>query len=90
LAVSPEIALVYEPLVVVPVVLEELVVGFADVDQHTPLTVIVAPPFEVILPPLEAVVCVMEDGDVVVKAGIVARVVNETSFPYPVPALLYA
>ena len=47
-------------------------VGLAVVLQHTPLTVIVAPPSEVILPPLVAVVAVTLVIGEVVKRGIAA------------------
>ena len=57
------------------------VVGFADVLQHTPLAVTAAPPLEVTLPPLDAVVEVILDAGVVVTVGAAALVVNVKSPP---------
>jgi hypothetical protein len=64
--------------------------GLCDVPQHTPLTVIVAPPFEEIDPPDVAEVLAMADAAVVVNVGAIAVVVNVRSLPYAVPALLVA
>ena len=56
-----------------------------------PLTVIAPPPSAVIFPPDTAVVKVIEVTAVVVRVGTaIGLVVNETSFPYAVPALLVA
>ena len=72
-------------------VLLSAVVGFALVDQQTPLAVTAAPPSVVIAPPEVAVVSVMAVTSAVVTVGATsAVVVNETSFPYAVPALLVA
>jgi hypothetical protein len=90
LIANPVIGLVKEPLATFSLVFEELIVGLAVVDQHTPLAVTVAPPFVVILPPLEAVVDVILVGVVVVTVGMLGDVVNVTSFPYAVPALFVA
>jgi hypothetical protein len=56
------------------------IVGFADVLQHTPRAVTATPPSLVILPPLVAVVLVIEDAAVVVSVGIEV-VVKLISFP---------
>ena len=61
------------------------VVGPVVVLQQTPRAVTAAPPLSVILPPLEAVVLPRPEIAVVVRVGIVAAVVNETSLPYVVP-----
>jgi hypothetical protein len=61
-------------------------VGLAAVDQHTPLAVTADPPWEVTLPPEEAVVDVIEVGVVVVTAGTLKVPVTDTSSmqtPYP-------
>ncbi len=74
--------LVKVPVPVPSVVLLSLMVGLAEVLQHTPLAVTDAPPSEVTFPPLEAVVEVMEDGTVVVTVGaMVAEVVKVRSLP---------
>ena len=57
--------------------------------QQTPLAVTVAPPSDVTLPPLVAVVWVMFVTAAVVRIGRV-KVVNDNWFPYAVPALLVA
>ena len=67
-----------------------LMVGLAEVLQHTPLAVTEAPPSDVTFPPLVAVVEVMEDGVVVVTVGVVVLVANVTSLPYAVPTVLVA
>jgi len=70
LAVSPVRLLVNAPVPVPSVVLVlNEIVGFADVLQHTPRAVTDAPPSLVILPPLVAVVLVIEDAAVVVRVG---------------------
>ena len=77
-------------LVKVPVPVPSLVwllavVGLTEVLQHTPLAVTDAPPSDVIFPPLEAVVVVVEDTSVVVTVGaVVEEVVNSLLSPYPV------
>ena len=48
------------------------VVGPGDVLQHTPLAVMTSPPVPVILPPLMAVVWVMDDTSTVVNSARVA------------------
>jgi hypothetical protein len=48
------------------------------------------PPSDVILPPEEADVSVIEVAAVVVRVATATEVVNEISFPYAVPALLVA
>jgi len=58
------------PVPVPSVVLLLLVVGLADVLQHTPLAVTEPPPSDVTLPPVKAVVVVMEDAAVVVTVGV--------------------
>jgi hypothetical protein len=58
------------------------IVGFADVDQQTPLPVMDAPPLVKTLPPETAVVDVIEVIAVVVRVGTtIWLVVKETSFP---------
>jgi hypothetical protein len=74
------IELVNEPVPLPSVVLLSAVVGLAEVLQQTPLTVTVAPPSEVTLPPPDAVVEVMEEIVAVVTVGVV-RVVKEESSP---------
>jgi len=79
------------PIPVPSVVIKLLMVGLAVVDQQTPLAVMVPPPAEVIFPPETAVVIVIEVTAAVVRVGTtIVEVVNETSFPYAVPALLVA
>lgn len=68
------------------VVLEFAVVGFWVVLQQTPLTETAPPPSVVIFPPEVAVAAVMTVMALVVKVGATDKVLNETSFPYPVPA----
>jgi len=91
LGFKPVILLVKLPVPLSLVVLLLLVVGFAEVPQHTPLAVTVPPPSDVILPPETAVVEVTEVTAAVVKvATIIGLEVNDTSFPYPVPTLFVA
>ena len=72
-AVSPVMALVNVPMPVPFIVLvDKATVGFAVVLQQTPRAVTAAPPSLLILPPLAAVVDVMEVTAVVVMAGKVA------------------
>jgi len=75
--------LVNVPVPVPSVVWLPVVVGFVEVLQHTPRAVTVAPPSEVTLPPLVAVVWVISLAAVVVTVGatMVAEVVNVISFP---------
>ena len=72
-------------------VLKEMV-GVGLVDHTTPLAVMDAPPFELILPPEVALVVVMELPDTVLNVGSTTcvLVVKVISFPYPVPALFVA
>ena len=67
-----------------------MIVGLDDVLQHTPLAVTVAPPSEVTVPPLVAVVWVIEEMAVVVTVGTAGEVVKLSWLPYAVPALLVA
>lgn len=53
-----------------------LIVGFCDVDQHIPLSVTVAPPVAVTLPPHVAEVVAILLTSFVVTVGVVAGVVN--------------
>ena len=62
------------PVPVPLVVLLLAVVGFADVLQQTPRDAMVAPPSEVIFPPLEAVVEVIDVKGVVLTVGDVVSV----------------
>ena len=88
---NPVIVLGKLPVNVPSVVLEPVTTGFGVVAQHIPLTVITAPPSEVIVPPETAEVKVIEVTTVVETVGIAIEfVVNESSFPYAVPALLVA
>ena len=85
------ILLVNVPVPVPSDVLLFSVVGFTDVDQHTPLSLTEAPPSEVTIPPDAAVVWETELAAVVVNTGTTREVVvTEISFPYAVPALLVA
>ena len=84
--VKPVIELVKFPVPVPSVVWLSAVVGLTEVLQHTPRAITAAPPSEVILPPLAAVVEVMLEIAVVVTVGTMARVVKVTSSPYEVPA----
>ena len=59
----------YEPVPIPLVVCEFDVVGLADVLQHTPLAVTVAPPADVTFPPLTALVDVIDVTAVVVTVG---------------------
>ena len=63
------------------VLVDSAVVGLADVLQHIPREVIVAPPSLVTLPPAVAVDDVMADAPVVVTEGKIANVVNVESPP---------
>ena len=65
------------------------IVGLMEVSQTTPLAVTLASPSEEMLPPLEAVVWVMEEMEVVVKVGEI-KVVNVSSAEYAVPVALVA
>ena len=70
LGVSPVMLLVKVPSPDPSVVLVgKAIVGLAEVLQQTPLAVTDAPPSDVTLPPLEAVVVVMDDRAVVVTEG---------------------
>ena len=63
-------------------VLRSAVVGFAVVDQHTPLAVISPPPSAVISPPEVAVVeAISVTAAVVSVAATTSSVVNDTSLP---------
>jgi len=68
LGLNPVIELVKLPVPVPSMVLLSLVVGFSDVLQQTPRAVTAAPPSDVTLPPLEALVVVFEDTAVVLKS----------------------
>jgi hypothetical protein len=56
------------------VLVDNAVVGFAEVLQQTPRAETEAPPSDEIVPPLEAVVVVIEEAVVVVSVGIVTVV----------------
>ena len=68
------------------------IVGLVLVDHTTPLEVTAAPLSELTFPPVVAVVVVTELADRVLIVGrnTGVLVVNDISFPYPVPALLVA
>jgi hypothetical protein len=78
LGFNPVILLVKLPVPVPSEVWLSLVVGLADVLQHTPLAVTDAPPLEVTFPPLDALLNVIEDTVVVVTVGVVAVAVQVT------------
>jgi hypothetical protein len=78
---NPVKLLVKLPVAVPSVECESVIEGFKAVPQQIPLTVIKAPPLEVIVPPETAVVRVIEVGTAVVRVATVVVVVNETSFP---------
>ena len=81
-AVNPVRELGKLPVVVPSVVWESVTRGKDVVAQHIPLTVIVAPPLDVIVPPEIADVKVIEVTTVVVRTGTnIEAVVNEISFP---------
>ena len=92
LADNPVRLLVKVPVPLPLLVVLLAVVGFWEVDQHTPLAVTVAPPSAVTFPPLVAVVWVILEAASVVTVGttVVCPVVKLTWLPYPVPALLVA
>ena len=80
------------PVPVPSVVWESAVVGVWLVLQQTPRAVTVAPPSEVIFPPLVAVVAAILVAAVVVRIGgvVAERVTKVSSVPYDVPTLLVA
>ncbi|OQA85061.1 MAG: hypothetical protein BWY27_01360 [Bacteroidetes bacterium ADurb.Bin234] len=71
MAVKPVIALVKLPAPVPSEVLLSAIVGVSLVLQHTPRAVTVAPPSELITPPLVAVVLVTAVASLVLTTGIV-------------------
>ena len=78
-AVNPVMLLVNAPVPVpLTVLVVKAIVGLAVVLQQIPLAVMVAPPSEVMFPPLVAVVAVMVDAAVVVSVATVAPVVVNT------------
>ena len=77
----PVIPLIKAPVPLPSDVWLSLIVGFTEVLQQTPLAVTDAPPSDVTLPPLDALLEVMAVTAVVVTVGVVARVVKERSFP---------
>jgi hypothetical protein len=81
LGVNPVILLV-KALVPVPldVFVVRAMVGFIFVLQHTPLAVIANPPSLEILPPLTALVAVIDETELVVRTGA-PRVVKLTCVP---------
>jgi hypothetical protein len=88
---NPVILLVKLPVPVPFDVKLSLTVGDGVVAQQTPRAVIVAPPLSVMFPPDTAVTEVIDEIGVVVRVAICGGiVVNKTSFPYAVPALLVA
>jgi hypothetical protein len=83
--------LVKIPVPVPSSVLEPVITGLAVKAQQTPLAVMFAPPSAVIFPPEDAVETVTKVAVVVVRvASTIWLVVNDTSFPYAVPALFVA
>ena len=87
--VRPVMEEVKLPVPVPPVSFVSAVVGFAEVLQHIPRSVTVAPPSDVTLPPAEAVVEVMEVAAVVVTNGTNTGT-KFFSSPYEVPFALVA
>ena len=80
MAVKPVMLLAKTPLPVPSVVfVVKETVGFAVVLQQMPRAVMVAPPSSVILPPLVAVVFVMDVAAVVVRVGNVATIFSGLS-----------
>ena len=70
LQLNPEIVSDHGPPEAQPsVVLLFAVVGFDEVLQAIPLTDIDAPPFEEIVPPLTAELCVTDEAELVVTVG---------------------
>jgi len=74
-------ALVKLPVPVPFVVLLFKIVGEGEVFQHTPRAVMSAPPSFVTLPPLTALVEVIQEAVVVVTIGKMAVVIIISSFP---------
>lgn len=73
--------LVNAPEPVPSLVFGSAVVGLAVVLQHTPLAVTDAPPSDTMLPPLLAVVSVIDVTSVVVIVGVVGAVLKSISLP---------
>ena len=70
LQLNPDIVSDHGPPLAQPsVVLLFTVVGFADVLHAIPLTDIAPPPFELIVPPLTAELCVTDEAELVVTVG---------------------
>ena len=79
------------PVPVPSVVLSFPIVGEAVVAQQIPLADIGVPPSSVIFPPEVAVDAVIDEMEVVVIVGNNKEfVVNDSSFPYPIPTPLTA
>ena len=74
MAVKPVILLENAPAPVPSVVWLPPGTGLGEVLQHTPWTVMGAPPSSVILPPLAAVVFVIDVAVVVVSVGMLERI----------------
>ena len=74
MAVKPVILLVNAPVPVPSVVWLPFADGLGDVPQQTPRTVMAAPPSSVILPPLAAVVFVIDVAAVVISVGMLERI----------------
>lgn len=74
MAVKPVMLLANTPLPVPLVVWLPVTTGLGEVLQHTPRAIMAAPPLFVILPPLVAVVLVMEVAAVVVTVGMLAKI----------------
>ena len=84
------ILLVKMPILALSVVWMPLTVGFGKVSQQIPHTVTAAPPSNVMLPPLRAVVSHKILTALVVTVGVVSAVEKIISSPKTVPALLVA
>ena len=77
----PVIELVKLPVPGPSILFEFAIVGLCDVLQHTPLAVTDAPPSAEMLPPLNAVVEVIDDAAVVETVDKIAVVVNVCCTP---------
>jgi hypothetical protein len=68
-----------------------VIVGLVVVLQHTPRPVMGAPPSLLIIPPIVAVVCVIDVEIVIDRTGNVGgSVIKLSSLPYDVPTLFVA
>ena len=80
---SPVRLLVKAPVPVPLVVEEPVIVGFAEIPQHTPLATTSAPPSEVTSPPDAALVVVISEMATVVTTGISGSFLHPWSYITP-------